>query len=88
MKIYLHAYIAYTQDNWVNYLPMAKFTASNHVNAFIGITIFFADHRFHPRIGIKAFEIYKDEQQAELLTADKIVYRQKETMSFLQDQLA
>ena len=52
------------------------------------MTPFFANHGFHPCTGIKSPEIYKREQQIELLVADKIIYRQKEIMAFLQDQLA
>ena len=37
MKNYLRAYIAYTQDDWVDHLPMVKFAASNYVNAFIDL---------------------------------------------------
>ena len=48
IKNYLYAYIAYIQDNWVDHLPIVEFAASNHVNAFTGMTLFFTDHRFHP----------------------------------------
>ena len=34
IKNYLHMYIAYTQDNWMDQLPMAKFATNNHVNIF------------------------------------------------------
>ena len=88
MKNYLRAYIAYTQNNWVDHLPIAKFAASNHVNVFTGMTPFFADHGFYSRTGIEPPRTYKGKQQAELLAADKIVCRQKEMMTFLEDQLA
>ena len=32
MKNYLRAYVSYTQNDWVNYLPIAKFLAVNHIN--------------------------------------------------------
>ena len=48
MKNYLQAYISHTQDDWVDHLPMAKFSADNHVNESTGITPFFADNGFHP----------------------------------------
>ena len=88
MKNYLHAYIVYTQDNWVDHLPIAKFATSNHVNASTDMTLFFADYGFHPCISIELPGTYKGEQQVELLAADKIVCRQEEIMSFLQNQLA
>ena len=88
MKNYLRAYITYTQDDWVDYLPMAKFAASNHVNVLTGVIPFFANHGFHPCTGIKPSGMYKREQKAELLAANKIIHRQKEMMTFLQNQLA
>ena len=88
MKNYLRAYIAYTQDNWVDHLPIAKFAANNHVNTSTDVTPFFADHSFHPQIDIEPPETYKREQRAKLLAANKIVCRQEKMMTFLQDQLA
>ena len=90
MKNYLRAYIAYIQDNWVNHLSMAKFAISNHVNASIGMTPFFADHRFYPCTSIKSPGTFEgeSEQKAKLFVVDKIVCRQEKMMSFLQDQLA
>ena len=32
IKNYLRAYISYTQDDWVDHLPMAEFLANNHIN--------------------------------------------------------
>lgn len=75
MKNYFWAYIAYTQDNWMNHLPIAEFAASNHVNASTDMTPFFANHGFHPRTGIELSGTYKSERQAELLVADKIVQK-------------
>ena len=88
IKNYLHAYITYTQDNWVDHLSMAKFAANNYVNTSTGMTLFFTDHGFHPRTSIKPPRTYESEQQAELLAADKTVHRKEEMMSFLQNQLA
>ena len=89
MKNYLQAYISHTQDNWVDHLPMAKFSANNHINKSTGMTPFFADNGFHPRTGVEPPQAYQQgaSWKAELLTADKIVKQQKETRSFLQDQL-
>ena len=59
LKNFLYAYIAYTQDNWVDHLPMAKFAASNHVNTSTSMTPFFADHGFHLHTGIESLKTYK-----------------------------
>ena len=85
MKNYLRAYIAYTQDNWVDHLPIAEFAASNHVNALTGMTPFFADHGFHPCTGIEPPEMFKGEQKAKILAANKIIAQQGEIIEFLRD---
>ena len=68
---------------------MAKFSANNHVNKSTGIKPFFADNGFHFCTGVKLPQAYLQEtsQRTKLLTADKIVKQQKETRSFLQDQV-
>ena len=87
MKNYLRAYISYTQDDWVDHLPMAKFLANNHVNESTGMTLFFADNGFHSRTGVEPPQAYIGSRRAELLAADKIVANQERTLSHLRDQL-
>ena len=50
---------------------------------------FFADNGFHSRTGVEPPQAYQQEtsRKAELLTADKMVANQEETVQFLQDQL-
>ena len=67
---------------------MAEFAKSNHVNALIKMTSFFADYGFYPQTGMEPLSIYKGEQKAKFLAADKIVKRQTKMMTFLQNQLA
>ena len=87
MKNYLRAYVSYTQDDWVDHLPTAEFSANNHINELTGMTLFFADNGFHPCTGVEPLQAYEGGQKAELLAADRIVANQKETVQFLQDQL-
>ena len=88
MKNYLRAYIDHTQDDWVDYLPMAEFSANNHVNESTRVTSFFADNGFHPRTGIEPPQTFESvNRKAELLNADKIVANQQEMALFLQNQL-
>ena len=85
---YLRAYISHTQDDWVDHLPMAEFSANNHINESTGMTPFFADNGFHPRTGIEPPQAYQGAgRRAELMAADKIIPNQEETLSHLQDQL-
>ena len=89
IKNYLRAYISHTQDDWVDHLPMAKFSANNHTNESTGITPFFADNGFYLCTGVEPSQAYQERtsRKAKLLTADKIVKQEEETRSFLQDQL-
>ena len=88
MKNYIQAYISHTQDDWVDHLPLVKFSANNYVNESTEIIQFFADNGFHPRTGIKPPQTFRNvNQKAELLSADKIVASQQERVLFLQDQL-
>ena len=88
MKNYLQAYVSHTQDDWVHHLPMAEFSANNHVNESTRMTPFFADNSFHPRTGVEPPQAYQSLcQKAELMAADKIVANQEETLSYRQDQL-
>ena len=88
MKNYLRAYISHTQDDWVDHLPMAEFSANNHVNESTEMTLFFADNGFHLRTGVEPPQAYQQaRQKAELLTAHKIMKQEEETCSFLQEQL-
>ena len=87
MKNYLRAYISYTQDDWVDHLPMGEFLANNHVNESTGMISFFADNGFHLRTSVEPPQHYQRGQRAELLAADRIVANQEETVSYLQDQL-
>ena len=89
MKNYLRAYVSYTQDDWVDHLPMAEFLANNHINESTRITPFFADNGFHFRTGIEPPRTYNSsvDRKTELLDADRVVATQKKMLSFQQDQL-
>jgi transposase InsO family protein len=50
MEQYLRAYINYQQDNWAQYLPLAKFAANNHVSKTTGLSPFFTNYGMHPKL--------------------------------------
>ena len=68
---------------------MAEFLANNHVSKSTEMIPIFADNGFHSRTGVEPPQAYQQEasQKAKLLTADKIVAKQEEIISYLQDQL-
>ena len=87
MKNYLRAYVSHAQDDWVDHLPMAEFSANNHFNESTGMTPFFADNGFHPQTGVEPLQAYEGAWRTELLAADRIVANQEEALSYLKDQL-
>ena len=66
---------------------MAKFLTNIHVNESTKMTLFFANNGFHSCTDVKSPQAYKKNQNAKLLTANKIVKQQEKTRLFLQNQL-
>jgi hypothetical protein len=53
MNKYLRAFVSFTQDDWVDWLPLAEFATNNQVNETTGISPFFANYGYNPRLGIE-----------------------------------
>jgi len=49
MEQHLRAYVSYLQDNWTDYLFLAKFASNNLVSDTTSISPFFANHGIHPK---------------------------------------
>ena len=47
--------MSHTQDDWIDYLPMAELLANNYVNKLTEMISFFADNGFHPCTGVESF---------------------------------
>src|SRR5258705_6450455 len=50
LEQYLQAYMNYQQDNWAPLLPLAEFAYNNAMSATTGISPFFANKGYHPRL--------------------------------------
>lgn len=50
LEQYLRLYIDYAQDDWETWLPLAEFSANNATSASTGMTPFFANYGYHPRM--------------------------------------
>jgi transposase InsO family protein len=50
MEQYLRTFVSYQQDDWVRWLPMAEFAANNQTSAATGVSPFFANKGYHPRM--------------------------------------
>ena len=53
MNKYLRAFASFAQDDWYDWLPLAEFAMNNQVNETNGVSPFFANYRFNPRLGIE-----------------------------------
>src|SRR5258707_5270812 len=50
LEQYLRAYTNYQQDNWAPLLPLAEFAYTNAMSTTTGISPFFANKGYHPRL--------------------------------------
>ena len=50
MKEYLRAHVNYLQDDWVQYLALAEFTANNQESTTTGASPFFATSDNNPHV--------------------------------------
>ena len=55
---YLCAFISFTQDDWVDYLPIAEFVMNNQVNKSTGISLFFTNYSFNLCLEIESAGLY------------------------------
>jgi hypothetical protein len=48
---FLRAFMNFSQDDWVKWLPIAEFAMNNVVSETTGVSPFFANYGFNPRLG-------------------------------------
>lgn len=53
LEQYLRAYVAYLQDDWAEWLPLAEFAANSTRSEATKVSPFFANYGFHPRMGFE-----------------------------------
>jgi hypothetical protein len=52
LETYIRIYCEYDQDNWVDLLPLAEFVYNNSPHHATGVTPFFANKGYHPKLSI------------------------------------
>ena len=50
---YLRQFMNFRQDDWADWLLLAEFAANNTVSETTGVSPFFTNYRFHPRLGVE-----------------------------------
>ena len=53
LEQYLRSYVSYLQDDWALWLPLAEFAANSWKSETTGMSPFFANYGFHPRLGFE-----------------------------------
>ena len=53
MEQYIWIYTLYLQDDWINWLAFAKFTANNSVSETTKVSPFLANYSQHPQMGFE-----------------------------------
>jgi hypothetical protein len=75
MEQYVRSYVNYLQDDWHYWLPLAEFANNNHDSETTGISPFFADTGYHPRMG---FEPPSNQGGSPSLEADEFATHMQE----------
>ena len=68
LEQYLRFYVNYQQDDWVDLLPIAEFVYNNTPHTATGVTPFFANKGYHPRMTVSLEDIPSHE--AHLVAVD------------------
>ena len=85
MEQYLKSYVNYLQENWPDWLPLAKFTGNNTKLETTKVSSFFANKRFHPRMGFEPAEFSPDNIRE--VNADTFATQIEEIQKILQDNI-
>src|SRR5882672_7675714 len=78
---YLRIYINYQQDDWVYFLPLAKFAYKNTLHSATMVTPFFANKGFHPKLEVSLASVVSD-------AVHSIASDLKELHQYLHDQIS
>ena len=66
LERYLKSHVNYLQDNWVQWLLLAEFAANNAVSESSGMTPFFVNNGFYPRLSLDLFQPTNNQEAQDL----------------------
>lgn len=84
LEQYLRLYVAYLQDDWADWLPLAEFAANDTVSETTTVTPFFANYGFNPRLG---FEPVQPADRPAARDAEKFAARMQEINDYLRSEM-
>jgi hypothetical protein len=56
LEQHLRAYVSYMQDDWSDWLLLVEFATNSMFSETIGLSPFFTNYGFHPRLGVEPIE--------------------------------
>lgn len=85
LEQYLRAYVSYLQDDWSEWLPLAEFASNLHFSESTGVSPFYANYGFNPRVGFEPIQ----PPNAKPATRDAELFAQKmkDITDFLRTEL-
>ena len=89
MEQYIRIYTSYLQDDWIDWLAFAEFTANNSVSETTKVSPFLANYGQHPRMGFEPLSNapHSAYQALQIAEADKFVKKMEELQQFLTDEM-
>ena len=91
LEQYLRHYVDYTQEDWEDWLPLAEYAANNAVSSSTGVSPFFANKGFHPKMSFgpprpisSSASTYLREQNSQ---ANDFVQKMEEILDILRTNL-
>ena len=91
LKQYLRVYVNYQQNDWVDYLVVAKFETNNHQSDFIDVVFFMIIKEYLLRSNLKSFKSFENKnisiQRRDMRRVDKIVEKLEAFRSHFRDEL-
>src|SRR5437879_3088480 len=90
---YLRGYINFAQNDWAKWLPIAEFAINNHENKSTGISPFFANYGWNPRLGLEPrrperLQGLSPAKHTKALKAEAIADRFDKVLQYLKQRLA
>jgi hypothetical protein len=87
LEQYLRLFVDWAQDDWVDWLPLAEFAGNNLISETTGVSPFFANYGFHPRMGVEAAKPcppnLSESQRNEFFKASEIAERFKAILDYI-----
>ena len=91
LKRYFRVYVNYQQNDWIEYLVVAKFETNNHQSDFIDVVLFMIIKEYFLKSNLKSLKSFENKnisiQRRDMRLVDKIVEKLEALRNYLRDEL-